>query len=64
MLSEAIWMDLDIVIPSEVHQTKTKAYDITDIWMLKNGTNELIYKQDESHNVENYLMVPGGRMDR
>ena len=27
--------------------------------MLKNGTNELIYKQGESHNVENNLMVPG-----
>ena len=27
--------------------------------MLKNGTDELIYKQGESHNVENNLMVPG-----
>ena len=27
--------------------------------ILKNGINELIYKQKESHNVENNLMVPG-----
>ena len=36
MLSEAIWMDLDIVIPSEVSQTeKTNAYDITYMWNIK-----------------------------
>ena len=29
----------------------------------KNGTNELIYKQEKSHNVENNFMVPGGRME-
>ena len=31
--------------------------------ILKNGINELIYKQEESHNVENNLMVPGGRTE-
>ena len=31
--------------------------------IIKNGTNELIYKQEESQNVENNLMVPGGRTE-
>ena len=31
--------------------------------IIKNGTNELIYKQEESQNVENNLMVPGGRRE-
>jgi len=35
MLSEAIWMDLDIVIPSEVKERKTNASDITDMWNIK-----------------------------
>ena len=29
----------------------------------KNGTNELIYKQEKSQNVENNCMVPGGRRE-
>ena len=31
--------------------------------IIKNGTNELIYKQEESHNVGNNLMVQGGRTE-
>ena len=38
MLSAATWMDLEIVIPSEVSQTqKAIAHDITPMWNLKNG---------------------------
>ena len=38
MLSAATWMDLEIVIPSEVSQTqKAIACDITPMWNLKNG---------------------------
>ena len=37
------WMDLEIIIPSKVIQTKT-IYDITHMGNLKNKTNELIYK--------------------
>ena len=37
------WMDLEIIIPSKVIQTKT-IYDITPMGNLKNKTNELIYK--------------------
>ena len=31
----ATWMDLEIIILSEVSQTKTISYDITYIWNLK-----------------------------
>ena len=31
--------------------------------ILKNGINELIYKQEESHNVEYNLTVPPGRRE-
>ena len=31
--------------------------------ILKIGAKELIYKQEESHSVENNLMVPGGRSE-
>ena len=42
----ATWMDLEIVALSEVSQTKTNTYDITCMWNLKYGTNELIYETD------------------
>ena len=44
--SAAIWMDLEIVILSEVRQTEKEKYHmISFIWrVLKNDTNELIYK--------------------
>ena len=49
----ATWMDLEIVILSEVGQTKEK-YNIPYMWNLKRyDTNELIYKTD----LENELMV-------
>ena len=39
------WMDLEIIIPSEVSQRQIP-YDITYIWNLKEGANELLYKTD------------------
>ena len=40
----ATWMDLQIVILSEVSQKEKDKYDITlDMWNLKYDTNELIY---------------------
>ena len=62
MLSEAIWMDMDIVIPSEVRERQMHMIQIIH-GILKNGINELIYKQEESHNVGNNLMVQGGRTE-
>ena len=47
----AIWMDLEIVIPSEVSQTeKDKSYDIAYMWNLKKRVqmNSFI-KQKSSH---------------
>ena len=37
----AIWMDPEIVIMSEVRERQI-SYDISYIWNIKNGTNELI----------------------
>ena len=43
----ATWMDLEIIILSEVSQSGRErqiSYDITYMWNLKYATNELIYK--------------------
>ena len=44
----ATWMDLEIVILSEVSQTEKReiSYDITYMWNLKYDTNELTYKTE------------------
>ena len=39
------WMDLEIVILSEVRERQI-SQDIAYMWNLKNGTNELIHKTD------------------
>ena len=46
MLFAATWMDLKIIILSEVRQTKERqiSYNITYKWNLKKDTNELTYK--------------------
>ena len=41
------WMDLQIILLSEVNQTKINIiHDITYMWNLKNNTNEFIYKTE------------------
>ena len=45
----ATWMDLEVVILSEVSQTEKVKYhviscDITYMWNLKNGINVIVYK--------------------
>ena len=42
----AIWMDLEILILSEVSQTEKDKYDITYMWNLKYDTSELIYETE------------------
>ena len=44
----ATWMDLDIIILSDISQTKTNIICITNIWniIFKNDTNELIYETE------------------
>ena len=59
----ATWMDLEIVILSEVSQTERQiSYDITYMWNLKKqkGTNELTYKTEaESQMQKTNLWSPG-----
>ena len=43
---EATWMDLEIIILSEVSHTEKDKYDITYKWNLKQDTNELIYRTE------------------
>ena len=45
----AMWMNLEIVILSEVSQM---LYDTTYTRNLKTGTNRLIYKQNRSTDIE------------
>ena len=42
------WMDLEMIIPSEVSQTEKNKYHmiITYMWNLKNSTDELTYKTE------------------
>ena len=43
MSPAATWMDLEIIILSEVRQRK-QIYDFTYMWSLKQDTKEFIYK--------------------
>ena len=45
-----MWMDLDMIILSEVSQTRERqiSYDITYMWALKKGTDELYKTEIES----------------
>ena len=40
------WMDLKIIILSEVTRTRQISYDNTYMWNLKNDTNKVIYKTE------------------
>ena len=45
--SAATWMDLEIIIPTEVSQQRRQIpYNITYMWNFLNGTNEFIYKTE------------------
>ena len=41
----ATWMDSEIIVLNEMSD-KDKYHDITYMWNLKKGTNELIYKTE------------------
>ena len=58
----ATQMDLEIIILSEVCQTKT-IYDITHMWtLIKNDINELIYKTEtNSHISKTNLWLSKGK---
>ena len=57
----AIWMELEIIILSEIRESQI-TYDITYMWNLKYGTNEPIYKAEtDSKTQRTDLWLPGGR---
>ena len=56
-LSET-WMDLEIIILSEVSKTERGKYYM---WNLKNYTNVLIYKIEAYSQTENKYMVTKGK---
>ena len=60
----AIWMELEIVILSEVSQTKKEKYHIPYMQNLKrNETNELIFRIETNLQTQRMnLWLPGGRM--
>ena len=53
----ATWIDLEILILSEVSQRQIP-YDIAYMWNQKNDTNELIYKREID--IENKFIVTKG----
>ena len=55
----ATWMQLEIIILSEVSQ-REMPYDITYMWNLNYGTNEPISETKTFTDIENRLMVAKG----
>ena len=61
MLFAATWMQLEILIPSEVSQKEEDKYHMVSLmWTLKYSTNEPIYKTD-SQTYRTDLWLPRGR---
>ena len=46
MLLAATWVDLEIIILSEVSQKRTTLIYLSYMWDLKKDINELIYKTE------------------
>ena len=59
----ATWMDLEIIILSEISQKEKDKYMILLICgILKNGTNELIYKiETDAQTLKTDLWLPKGK---
>ena len=56
----AKWMDLEIIILSEVRETQI-SYDVTYMWNLKNMIPmNFFIKQKQTHRHRNKLMVTKG----
>ena len=56
----AIWIDIEIIMLSEVSQTQI-LYDIVYMWNLKkNDTNELTYKTEIDSQTLKNLWLPEG----
>ena len=59
----ATWMDLEIIILSEVSQKKKDKYHMISLmWNLKYDTNELIYETEtDSQTQKTNLWLPKGK---
>ena len=58
------WMDLEMIVLSEVSQDRVRQilYDITSRWNLKIDTNELTYKTEaDSQTWKTNLRLPKGK---
>ena len=56
----AMWMDPEVVTPSEVRQRQILC-DTTCVWHLKNNTEELNYKTETNLDIESKLTVTKDR---
>ena len=60
----ATWMDLELIILSKVSLTEKDKYMIWLICgILKNDTNELVYKTKIDLDIENKLMITKGKVE-
>jgi len=56
------WMNLEIIILSEVSQRERQvSYDITYMWNLKSNANEMIYKR-ETHRIRKQMIIKGAML--
>ena len=59
----ATWIDIEIIIWSEISQKERHVlHDITYMWNLKYGRNELICKIGTESDTANRLMVAKGEL--
>ena len=59
MAFAATWMDLEIIMVSEVSQTvRQTSYAITYMWNLKKGYNELIRRTETDSQTSKTLWLP------
>ena len=58
----ARWMQLEILILSEIRKRKKILYNISYMWNIKCGTNEPIYSiETDSHTWRTDLQLPRGK---
>ena len=64
MLFATTWMQLDIIILSEVKSERDGRipYDITYMWNIKYDTNEPIYETETESQIENRFVLVKGKV--
>ena len=58
------WMNINIIILSEVSISQKNKYNITYMWNLKYDTNDLIYETETDSGIEMRCVVTKGAGDR